>query len=173
MNKDKTTLYQGDFAFRVAGILIHDGRVLLSTDDQVDFWVLPGGGVNLFESSEEALVREFREEIGVTIEIERLLWVVENSFIFDNQKFHGIEFNFLVRLNEMDEILSLDQFTGVEDDFKPSGTRYEDIERLILNFQWFEIDKLDNITIKPAIYHQVLKNIPEHPVLYRNLEIRA
>ena len=42
------------FGYRVAGVLLNNGKVLLSTDDQVDFWVLPGGGVKPFESSEEA-----------------------------------------------------------------------------------------------------------------------
>lgn len=61
------------FGFRVAGVLLNQGKILLSTDDHVDFWVLPGGGVKPFESSEEAIKREFREEMGVEIEVVRLL----------------------------------------------------------------------------------------------------
>ena len=172
MNKNELNLYRGDFGFRVAGILIYNGRVLLCTDDLVDFWVLPGGSVNLFESSEDALIREFQEEIGVNIEIERLLWVVENSFILDNQKVHGIGLDFLVNLTEPDQILSQEQFTGVENDYSPTGTRYANIESLTLIFRWFDIDELDSIVIKPEIYHQALKDIPDHPVLYRNLELQ-
>jgi hypothetical protein len=68
--------------------------------------------------------------------------------------------------------LTEQQFPGVEDHYHPPGTRYEDIESLTLIFRWFDIDELDSIVIKPAIYHQALKDIPDYPVLYRNLEIQ-
>jgi mutator protein MutT len=55
----------------VAGILIEDGRVLLAqrTADQ-SFplcWEFPGGKVEEGERPEEALVREFEEEMGFAI----------------------------------------------------------------------------------------------------------
>ena len=62
-------------------------------------------------------------------------------------------------------------FYGIEDDFKTVGTRYEHLEDLKLTFRWFDIAELDTVTIKPKIYHEALKNIPEHPVLLRNLEV--
>ncbi|GAI02982.1 unnamed protein product, partial [marine sediment metagenome] len=57
--------------------------MLLFTEDLIDFWVLPGGSIKMFESSEEAIKREFQEEISVSIKVERLLWIVENSFELD------------------------------------------------------------------------------------------
>ena len=122
------------FGYRVAGVLLNKGKVLLSTEDQIDCWVLPGGSVKPFESAEEALKREFLEEIGVKIEVIRLLWIVENSFIFDNLKLHGIGLDFLVEPVEWDEKLSKDIFYGLEDDFRPLGTRYEHLENLRFNF---------------------------------------
>lgn len=159
------------FGFRVAGVLLKNTKVLLGTDDQVDFWVLPGGGVKPFESSEEAIKREFLEEIGVKIDVTRLLWVVENSFVFDDIKVHGIGLDFLVEPLEWNETLNGDVFHGVEDDFKLAGTRYEHLDDLKLTFRWFDIAELDTITIKPKVYHEALKNIPDHPVLLRNLEV--
>ena len=41
---------------------------------------MPGGAIESGEFSTEALVREMREELGVTVEIGRLVWVVENLF---------------------------------------------------------------------------------------------
>ena len=63
------------FLYRVTGILLNKGKMLLSTDDYVDFWVLSGGSVKLFESSEDAIKGEFQEEIGVKIEVFPIIWV--------------------------------------------------------------------------------------------------
>ena len=168
----KTDFLTGNFGFRVAGILLKDNKVLLQTDDLVDFWVIPGGSVKPFESSEEAIKREFLEEMGVEIEVGRLLWIVENSFVFDNIKMHGIGLDFLVKPIEWSEKLSKEEFTGVEDDFHPDGTRYEKIKDLKITFRWFDIAELDTITIKPKVYHEALKNIPDQPKILRNLEVK-
>jgi 8-oxo-dGTP pyrophosphatase MutT (NUDIX family) len=158
--------------YRVAGVMLNRGKVLLSTDEQVDFWVLPGGSVKPFESSEEAIKREFREEIGVEIEVVRLLWIVENSFVFDNLKVHGIGLDFLVEPMEWKGKITHEAFSGLETDYKVAGTRYEHIEELELTFRWFDTTELDTIEIRPKVYHEALRQIPEHPVLLRNLEVK-
>ena len=54
---------------RVAGFLVRDDRLLLISHkkDGNIYWLLPGGGVDHGESLEEALVREFREELGIAV----------------------------------------------------------------------------------------------------------
>lgn len=158
--------------YRVAGVMLNRGKVLLSTDDQVDFWVLPGGSVKPFESSDKAIKREFREEIGVEIEVVRLLWIVENSYVFDGLKVHGIGLDFLVQPVEWSGKITRETFSGLETDYKVAGTRYENVEELELTFRWFDIRELDTITIRPKVYHEALRHIPEHPVLLRNLEVK-
>lgn len=159
------------FGYRVAGVLLNKGKVLLSTDDQVDFWVLPGGGVKPFETSENAIIREFQEEIGVKIKVVRLLWIVENFFVFEDIRVHGIGLDFLVKPIGWNEKLSKEEFYGLETDYKVVGTRYENLGDIKLTFRWFHVSELDKITIKPKIYHDALNNIPKHPVLLRNLEV--
>ncbi len=51
----------------VYGVLIEKGKVLMSK--QWDGYDFPGGGVEIDETLEEALKREFFEETGLTIKV--------------------------------------------------------------------------------------------------------
>jgi len=67
---------------RVAqGLLLKDGAVLLAANvwytDSPPIWTLPGGRAEPGEGLEEALHREFSEETGLQIGVERLAYVVE------------------------------------------------------------------------------------------------
>ena len=64
------------FPVAVKGVLIRDGRVILLRNDR-DEWELPGGKLELSESPEQALAREVKEELQLTIEPKRILdsWV--------------------------------------------------------------------------------------------------
>ena len=157
--------------YRVAGVLIKDEKILLFTDDFVDSWHIPGGLVKMFESSEQAIKREFQEEIGLDITVERLSWIVENSFVFDNKKYHGIELTFLVSSLDSEEKLTQEEFYGLEDDLGSLEGRYENQKDLKLTFRWFHQTELDSITVLPKIYNDELKNIPDYPKLVRNLEV--
>src|SRR4029453_8409920 len=65
---------------RACAILRQADRLLLNRFGGDSFWALPGGAVELGEFSTDALVRAVREELGVTVAIGRLLWIVENLF---------------------------------------------------------------------------------------------
>ncbi|HYN40622.1 MAG TPA: (deoxy)nucleoside triphosphate pyrophosphohydrolase [Thermoanaerobaculia bacterium] len=56
----------------VAGAFVRDGRLLLTQRPERDplagFWELPGGKVEDDETPEEALAREWHEELGVEVE---------------------------------------------------------------------------------------------------------
>lgn len=64
----------------VKGILLKDGKALMvkrSDDDDIGggTWEFSGGKVEFGESPEEALKREFLEETGIAVEVEKILYV--------------------------------------------------------------------------------------------------
>ncbi|GAB4246853.1 MAG: NUDIX hydrolase [Thermoleophilia bacterium] len=56
---------------RVAALIVSEGRVLLVRQAKGgrQYWLLPGGGVERGETLAEALVRELREECGLSISV--------------------------------------------------------------------------------------------------------
>ncbi|GGH27670.1 NUDIX hydrolase [Paenibacillus segetis] len=135
------------FNFRVAGILIHNGKLLLHTTKTDDFWNLPGGRVEFNESTEQALIRELQEELGVTIQLERLVYVNEDFFEYDCKKYHEIGFYYLMSLPANHDILQKkEEFYGLEDN-----------GRLI--FKWFEVEELLDLEVYPEILKTDIKEI--------------
>src|SRR5262245_3617383 len=86
------------FNYRVVGIAIYENQVLLHRAEDEYFWTFPGGRGELGEPATETLKREMREELGVEVEVVRLLWFVENFFTYEEMRYHEIALYFLMRL---------------------------------------------------------------------------
>lgn len=84
------------FVYRTVGVAIDGGRVLLHQAEGDDFWSMPGGRVEPLEPSPDALRREMREEIGVAVRVERLLWVVENFYRHEALAYHELALFYLM-----------------------------------------------------------------------------
>ncbi len=62
----------------VDGLLIENGKILLvkrNIDPFKGDWVIPGGHVEFGETVEDALVREMKEELGISVRIKKLVGV--------------------------------------------------------------------------------------------------
>jgi len=62
LNKIDDCLYR--VAIRV--LIVQDDKVLLVKEKDDEWWALPGGGVDHGETVESALIRETKEELGVS-----------------------------------------------------------------------------------------------------------
>jgi ADP-ribose pyrophosphatase YjhB (NUDIX family) len=87
---------------RVAGILVKDSRILLVRHEKNgnSYWLLPGGGMEFGETAEEALVREFKEEVGLDISVGKLILVQDS--IPPNRHRQVLNLYFLVSASRFD-----------------------------------------------------------------------
>ena len=80
---------------RVCGLCLNKNSILLVKHnmDSYTLWSPPGGGVELGETMQEALIREFKEETGLNINPGKLLFVHEHI----EAPFHAIEIFFEIK----------------------------------------------------------------------------
>jgi len=126
------------FSYRVAGILVKNEKVLLQRPINNTDYSIPGGHVSLGETNQESLIREFKEEIGVIIEVNKLKWIGEIFFPWGLKQCHQISLFYSISL--IDEVcIPLD------------GTFYDiETEGAKLVFEWVELKKLNKIELYPT-----------------------
>ena len=70
---------QPKYSVSVAGVVIDEaGRVLVIQRRDNGAWEAPGGILEPGETFEEGVIREVREETGITVEVERLTGAYKN-----------------------------------------------------------------------------------------------
>lgn len=105
-----------------------------------DFWAPPGGGIELTESAEESLAREFREETGLTVKVQDYLFVCE----FIALPLHTLEVFFKV------ECLDGDLKTGRDPEMTEKKQLITDVRFL----SWDEIGSIDS-RFRHGLFHLV------------------
>jgi ADP-ribose pyrophosphatase YjhB (NUDIX family) len=143
---------QAHFNYRVAGVAIHNDRILLDRNSRNTYWVLPGGHPEMMEPMAVALRREVREEIGADVEVVRLLWIMEN-FFHKRKDIHELSFYFFMELDPDSHLL------------KSDGPFYGQEHEHTLTFQWFPLDEmlLSSLPLFPGNLARALTNIPASP----------
>ncbi|MBP3398563.1 MAG: NUDIX hydrolase [Erysipelotrichaceae bacterium] len=128
------------FSYRVAGICIQNGKVLLQKPSNDTGFAFPGGHVTLGETNEQTLIREFQEEIGIDVAVGELKWVGELFFPWGSKQCHQICLYYLVELQS--EHIPLDgMFLGKE---QIEGRNFD------LEFHWISLTELKNIEVYPT-----------------------
>lgn len=134
-------------------VVIHNGKVLVHRNVNSDHYALVGGRVEIGEDSVTTLKREIQEEMGKEIEITGYVATIENFFEMKGSKFHEIMF------------VHRAEFTNEQDkkiEYTINIIEGEDY----LQYEWIEIDKIDDYPIVPQIIKKVLQEgkFPVHKI---------
>lgn len=140
----------GKFKYRVVGILFDEqNRVLIQRVADNPFYCLPGGRVELGESSIEAVKRELEEELGFDVIVEKPLFFLENFFKRANgQGVHEIGIFFKVTSN----VSPKEDWEIVENDKGILKT---------LRYKWVTLKELADEDLRPAFLKEKLLNLNE------------
>ena len=122
----------------VYGIVVENGRILLSPQFKGKY-DLPGGGIELGESLEEALFREIKEETGIEVKNPHLIDVRSNFFTFahsNGESYHSIMLYYIC------------EFAGGElskDGFDEDEKKYADLA------QWIPLEEASKVEVASSV----------------------
>lgn len=145
------------FSYRVGGLLIHNGKVLMQKAAGDDGYAFIGGHVAFGETTAETIVREFKEEIGADIRAERLIMVNENFFSWGDRPCQQINFYYLVSLLNEAQI-------PLDRDFKALDELGN--ERIELDMCWIPLEEVASKNIYPPNAKEFVVNVPDEIVYF-------
>ncbi|MBQ8831464.1 MAG: NUDIX hydrolase [Oscillospiraceae bacterium] len=139
------------FSYRVAGICVQNGKVLLQKPDNDTAYAFPGGHVTFGETNARTLEREFYEEIGADISVGDLKWVGELFFPWGDKPCHQICLYYMVELNS-DNIPLDGMFVGKE---QLEGRNFK------LEFHWIPLEELESLEVYPTNTSELMKQLDQ------------
>lgn len=139
---------------RACGICIEDNKILMVKHHSLGkggiIWAPPGGGMVFGETCEDALKREFIEETGLTISVEKFLCV--NEYLA--APLHAIELFFIVK--KIGGTLQ----TGVDPELHKD-------RQIITEVEWLSFDQLKQLP--PEAVHSLLHNVNTEADLFQRI----
>lgn len=142
---------EGYFNYRVAAVIVNNGRLLAQKNMDDNSYYLVGGRVAFGETSDEALIRELNEELNINVKDYSPVWINECFFIDkikngEDRKFHEIGIYYLVDISDTN-------FTHYENEFEIDEQDRKNI------YCWLEIGRLNNIVLNPQFIKNEIKSI--------------
>jgi len=122
----------------VRGVLEDNGNILLVRQKEADYTFLPGGHIEFGEPARIALVREIKEELGLSVVVKQLLGVVEHSWSAGDEINHELNLIFGISC----ENLSSNQ--------SPASKETH------LEFLWHPLNDLKSVNLKPPLLYELL-----------------
>ena len=140
----------GTFNYRVGAVIVHDGKLLLMKNDEEPYYYTVGGRVRFNETTEEAVLREVKEEIGITLEIDRFLFFQEQFFVGEvtGTHIHELGVYYLMKDSQALEHLTCHSVTA-------RGVAEE--------LCWIPLEETGAYYIVPESVAARLRSLPEHP----------
>lgn len=138
------------FNYRVCAMIISGNRILAMHDERSPYFYLPGGRVKMGETAEQAVIREVREELRVTLKINRPLWLNQAFFTedVDGVRYHELCIYFLMDITDTDLQENGNSFTLTEG-------------KHIHTFEWLEFDRLKDEYFYPIFLKKEIFNLPD------------
>jgi len=120
---------------RVAGLIDKDSSIVMvrHLKNSKSYWLLPGGGIKIGETMKTALIREMKEELNIDARIGDLLFVAETLY---SEIEHIIQPVFYTEVKNLDKI-------------------HLGIDMRVVDYDFFDINKLNNILIYPDIKNEL------------------
>ncbi len=147
------------FNYRVCAVIISDGRILAMRDGRSPYYYLPGGRVRMGERAEDAVIRELKEELGISAVVSRPLWLNQAFFTEDvtGKIFHEICIYFLIDISGTNLESKGDRFTMKE------GEK-------TLSFEWLNFERLEDEYFYPLFIKKEIFNLPEEFALRTEIQ---
>ena len=147
------TYISGDnkFNYRVCGILLHEHKILAMQDARSPYYYLPGGRVKLGETAEEAVQRELKEELGISVKIQRPLWLNQAFFTEDVDHLHYHELSVYFLMDSLEHSLLQ----------KGEAFSVQEGER-VLKFRWLPLESLETEYFYPLFLKKEIFHLPDH-----------
>ena len=126
------------FGVRVGAIIFNKdfSKIFLQKQEKYDFYMFPGGRLEINEDTKTAIKRELEEELGIKEDL-KLKYICESFIKFPKSNYHEIGFYYITNIDESKY--------GYDKNVKYNSLDEENDGKS--TFEWIPINELNDIKI--------------------------